>query len=66
MDGNVVIIIFSWILQIFCPLLRSGCCVDYHGNRYFTDVKISDFAAGMHDVSYIIELNHMLHKYLLF
>ena len=34
--------------------------MDYHGNHYFTDVKISDFAAGRPDVSYIIELNHML------
>ena len=31
--------------------------MDYHGNHYFTDVKISDFAAGRPDVSYIIELN---------
>ena len=40
--------------------------MDYHGNYYFTGVKISDFAAGRPDVSYIIELSHMLHKYLLF
>ena len=40
--------------------------MDYHGNQYSTDVKISDFAAGMSDVSYIIELNCMLHKNLLF
>ena len=40
--------------------------MDYSGNHYFTDVKISDFAAGRPDVSYIIELNHMLHKNLLF
>ena len=31
--------------------------MDYHGNHYFTDVKISDFAAGRPDVSYVIELN---------
>ena len=40
--------------------------MDYHGNHYFTDVKISDFAAGRADVSYIIELNQMLHYNLLF
>ena len=41
--------------------------MDYHGNHYFTDVKIiSDSAAGRPDVSYIIELKHMLHKNLLF
>ena len=40
--------------------------MDYHDNHYFTDVKISDFAAGRPDVSYIIELNHMLHYTLLF
>ena len=34
--------------------------MDYHGNHYFTDVKISYFAAGRPDGSYIIELNHML------
>ena len=28
--------------------------MDYHGNHYFTDVKISDFAAGRPDVSYIL------------
>ena len=47
-------------------MLRSGCSTDYHGNHYFTDVKISDFAAGMLDVSYIIELSHMLYKHVLF
>ena len=36
--------------------------MDYHGNHYFIDVKISDFVAGRPDVSFIIELNHMLHK----
>ena len=40
--------------------------MDFHCNHYVTDVKISDFAAGMPDVSYIIELSHMLHKHLLF
>ena len=30
--------------------------------NYFTDVQISDFAAGRPDVSYIIELNHMLNR----
>ena len=40
--------------------------MDYHGSHYFTDVKISDFATGRPDVSYIIKLNHMLHKNLLF
>ena len=40
--------------------------MDYHGNHYFTDVKISDFAAGLPDVSYIIELNDMIHKSLQF
>ena len=30
--------------------------MDYHGNHYFTDVKISNFVAGRPDVSYIIEL----------
>ena len=40
--------------------------MDYHGKHYFTDVKIRDFAAGKRDVSYIIELNHMLRKNLLF
>ena len=38
----------------------------YRGNHYFTDVKISDFASGMPDVSYDTELSHMLHKHLLF
>ena len=36
--------------------------MDYHGNHYFTDVTISDCAAGRPDVLYITELNHMLHK----
>ena len=40
--------------------------MDYHGNHYFTDVKISDFAAVRPDVYYIIELSHMLHNNLLF
>ena len=40
--------------------------MDYHGNNYFTDVKIIEFAAGRPDVSYIIELSHKLHKHLLF
>ena len=40
--------------------------MDYHGNHYFTDVKISDFAAGRSDVSYIMELNYMLGNNLLF
>ena len=40
--------------------------MDFLGNHYFTDVKISDFAAGRPDVSYIIGLSHMLHKHLLF
>ena len=40
--------------------------MDYHGNHNFTDVKISDFSAGRSDVSYIIELNLMLHNSLLF
>ena len=40
--------------------------MDFHGNHYFTDVKMSDIAAGRFDVSYIIELSHMLHKNLLF
>ena len=40
--------------------------MDYHGNHYFTDVKISDFAAGRPDVSYIVELNCMLLKIWLF
>ena len=31
--------------------------MDYHSNHYFTDVKLSDFAAGRPDVSYIIELS---------
>ena len=39
--------------------------MDYHGNHYFTNVKISDFQAGRPDVSYIIELKHMLHNNLL-
>ena len=30
--------------------------MDFHGNHYFTDVKISDIATGRSDVSYIIEL----------
>ena len=34
--------------------------MDYHGNHYFTDVKISDFAAGRPDVSYIIEQKNLL------
>ena len=42
------------------------CSMDFHGNHYFTDVKISDIAAGRSDVPYIIELNHMLHKNFLF
>ena len=40
--------------------------MDYHGNHYFTDVKISDFVAERLDVSYIIGLNHMLRNNLLF
>ena len=40
--------------------------MDFHSNHYFIDVKISDFAAERPDVSYIIELNHMLHNNLLF
>ena len=40
--------------------------MDYHGKHYFTDVKISDFSAVRPDVSYIMELNHMLHYNLLF
>ena len=66
MEGNVVIMKLSWIKLIFWPLLRSGCSMDYHGNNYFIDVKISDFAAGRTDASYIIKLNHLLHKTLLF
>ena len=38
----------------------------YHGNHYSTVVKKKDFAAGRPDVSYIIELSHMLHKNVLF
>ena len=66
MEENDVIIKLSWILLIFWPLLRSGCSMDYDGNHYFTDVKISDFAEGKPDVSYIIELNRMLQYNLLF
>ena len=66
MEENVVIIKLSWILLIFWPLLGSGCSMDFHANYYFTDVKISNIAAGRCDVSYIIELNHMIHKTLLF
>ena len=40
--------------------------MDFQGNHYFTDVKISDIAAGRSDVSCIIELNYMLPKMLLF
>ena len=40
--------------------------MDFNGNHYFTDVKISEIAAGRSDLSYIIELSHMLHKNLLF
>ena len=40
--------------------------MDFHGNQYFTDVKGSDIATGRCAVSYIIELNHMLQKHLLF
>ena len=40
--------------------------MDYHGNHYFTDVKIRDFEARSPDVSYIIDLSHMQHKQLLF
>ena len=29
--------------------------MDYHGSHYFIDVKISDFATGRPDVSYIIK-----------
>ena len=36
--------------------------MDYHGNHYFTDVKIINFVAGKPDVSYVIKLNHMLHS----
>ena len=36
--------------------------MDYHGNHYFIDVTISDFAAARPDVSYFIELSHLLHK----
>ena len=50
---------------VFWPLLKGGCSMDYHGNHYFTDIKLSDFAAGRPDVAYIIELNHMLHYNLL-
>ena len=53
-------------LLIFWSLLKSGCSMDYHGNHDFTVVKIRDFATGRPAVSYIIELNHMLHKNLLF
>ena len=68
MEGNVFIMKLKRILLIFWPLLGSGCSMDYHGNRYFTDVKkkISDFAAERPDVSNIIELSHMLHTQLLF
>ena len=41
----------------------------FHGLPWqplFQWCKISDFAAGRHDVSYIIELSHVLHKNLLF
>ena len=44
---------------------RNGCSMDYHGNHYFTDVKINVLHQEMSDVSYVIELNHMLHKNLL-
>ena len=30
----------SWILQIFWPLLRNRCSMEYHGNHYFTDIRI--------------------------
>ena len=36
--------------------------MDYHYFHYFTDVKISDVAAGSPGVSYIIALKNMLHK----
>ena len=65
MEGNVVIIKLSLILLIFWQLLGSGCSMDFHGNHYFTDVKIN-IPTGRSDVSYSIELNHMLHKNLLF
>ena len=40
--------------------------MEYHGNHYFTDVKISDFVAGRPYASCITKPNHMLHKILLF
>ena len=40
--------------------------MDYHGDHYFTGVKIRDFSAGRPDVPCIIELNRMLHNNLLF
>ena len=36
--------------------------MDYHGNPYLTAVNISDFATGRSDISYIIELSHVLYK----
>ena len=38
----------------------------YHGDHYFTDVKISDFEAGRSDVSYSIEFSRIIHNNLLF
>ena len=61
--------LFSQIKLNFTDILavaKEWLFHDYHGNNYFTHVKISEFAAGRPDVSYIIELSHMLHKHLLF
>ena len=38
--------------------------MDYHGNHYFLNIKMSVFATGRPDASYVIEHNHMLHKIL--
>ena len=62
MKGNVVIIKFS-LLLLNWPFQKNGCSMDYHGNKYFLNIKKNEcFATGRPDASYVIELKHMLHK----
>ena len=53
-------------MLIFTDILAVAKVHEIPWHQYFTDVKISDIAAGRSDISYIIELNHMLQKHLLF
>ena len=38
--------------------------MDYHGNHYFLNIKMSVVAKRRPDFSYVIELKYMLHKIL--